>query len=50
MDRVSPAQRVVRYGAHIADRLTTPQKPSRYPVRVRTTFVRLTRRGTGSAG
>ena len=50
MDRVTPAQRVVRYGAHIADRLTTAQKPSRYPVRVRMTFVRLTRRGAGNAG
>jgi hypothetical protein len=49
MDRVSPAQRVIRYGNHIADRLVSPRKESRYPVRVRTTFVRLTRRGTGNA-
>jgi hypothetical protein len=49
MDRVTPAQRVVRYGAHLADRLTAPDKAPRHPVRVRTTFVRLTRRNTGNA-
>ena len=50
MDRVSPAQRVVRYGSHIADRLMSRRKESRYPIRVRGTFVRLERRSSGNAG
>ena len=49
MDRVSPAHRMIRYGSHIADRVVSTRKEGRYPVRVRTTFVRLTRRGTGTA-
>jgi hypothetical protein len=48
MERRTLDQRNVRYGTRIADRLSLDKKDRRYPVQVRSTFVRLPRRATGN--
>ena len=48
MERRTLNQRNVRYGTRIADRLSLDKKDRRYPVQVRSTFVRLPRRATGN--
>jgi hypothetical protein len=45
MERRSPDQRPIRYGGKLAERLAVERKPQRYQVQVRSTFVRLPRRG-----
>ncbi|HZP56037.1 MAG TPA: hypothetical protein VFC53_00625 [Dehalococcoidia bacterium] len=49
MERRPLDQRIIRYGSHIADRLPLNDKGRRYPVQVRSTFVRLTRKSSGHA-
>ncbi|MBF6599186.1 MAG: hypothetical protein IVW36_01600 [Dehalococcoidia bacterium] len=50
MERRALDQRNIRYGTRIADRLSLERKERRYPIQVRSTFVRLPRRAGGTDG